>query len=108
MNLIAKIAVTGIFSLSFFVGLAQPIKLITLDPGHFHAALVQKTMYPEIDPIVHVYAKDGSDLQLHLERVDSYNRRVLQPTSWKQVLYTEKDFFKTRKVILLYWQATTN
>ena len=22
----------------------QPVKLITLDPGHFHAALVQKSM----------------------------------------------------------------
>jgi len=39
---------------------AQPtVRLITLDPGHFHAALVQKSMYPQVDPTVHVYAKKG-------------------------------------------------
>jgi hypothetical protein len=27
----------------------QKVKLITLDPGHFHAALVQKSMYPQVD-----------------------------------------------------------
>ena len=27
-----------------------PFRLITLDPGHFHAALVQKSMYPDVDP----------------------------------------------------------
>lgn len=37
----------------------QKVKLITLDPGHFHAALVQKSMYPQVDPTVHVYAKKG-------------------------------------------------
>ena len=36
---------------------AQNIKLITLDPGHFHAALIQKSMYPQVDPSVHVYAE---------------------------------------------------
>jgi hypothetical protein len=35
------------------------LKLIVLDPGHFHAALLQKTMYPDIDPTVRVYAEDG-------------------------------------------------
>ncbi len=24
---------------------SKPVQLVTLDPGHFHAALVQKTMY---------------------------------------------------------------
>jgi hypothetical protein len=33
-----------------------PFRLITLDPGHFHAALVQKFMYADVDPLVHVYA----------------------------------------------------
>ncbi|MEJ2649554.1 MAG: hypothetical protein P8016_14240, partial [Sedimentisphaerales bacterium] len=30
------------------------VHLITLDPGHFHAALVQKSMYDNVDPQVHV------------------------------------------------------
>ena len=27
----------------------KPVQLVTLDPGHFHAALVQKTGYPDVD-----------------------------------------------------------
>ncbi|MEY3060701.1 MAG: hypothetical protein RL000_2053 [Bacteroidota bacterium] len=73
---------------------AQPIKLITLDPGHFHAALVQKTMYPEIDPTVHVYTKAGNDLQLHLDRIHNYNTRQNSPTNWKELVYTKDDFFQ--------------
>jgi hypothetical protein len=30
------------------------IGLIVADPGHFHAALVQKEMYPNLSPEVHV------------------------------------------------------
>jgi predicted dehydrogenase len=73
---------------------AQPIKLITVDPGHFHAALVQKSMYPEINPIVHVYAKEGTDLQLHLDRVSGYNNRKDNPTQWEEKVYTGEDFFQ--------------
>ena len=39
---------------SDFTGAPGEVKLITLDPGHFHAALVQKTMYGQVSPIVHV------------------------------------------------------
>ena len=72
---------------------AQNIKLITLDPGHFHAALIQKSMYPQVDPSVHVYAEDGRDLKLHLERIDGYNKRTAEPTAWKENVFTGKDFF---------------
>ena len=46
-----------------FTGTAGEVKLLTLDPGHFHAALVQKTMYEQVSPVVHVYAPQGSDVQ---------------------------------------------
>ncbi len=72
----------------------QNFKLITLDPGHFHAALVQKIMYPEVDPTVHVYAEAGNDLQLHLDRIKGYNNRTEHPTKWNQVVYEGKDFFQ--------------
>ena len=39
---------------------ADQIKLIVLDPGHFHATLVQKEMYPGLDPTVSVYAPHES------------------------------------------------
>jgi predicted dehydrogenase len=71
------------------------VQLVTLDPGHFHAALVQKTMYPDVDSVVHVYAPDGGDLQLHLGRVKSFNTRAENPTNWKSDIYTGNDFFET-------------
>lgn len=71
----------------------EKVKLITLDPGHFHAALVQKSMYPQVDPVVHVYAKKGSDLQQHLDKIKGYNAAATSPTSWKEVVYEGDDFF---------------
>lgn len=69
------------------------IRLITLDPGHFHAALVQKSMYEGVDSIVHVYAPDGPDVQLHLDKINGYNTRADDPTHWKEEVYKGADFF---------------
>lgn len=70
------------------------VKLITLDPGHFHAALVQKTMYKDVDSLVYVYAPEGSDLQLHLGRITAFNIRKDNPTHWNKNVYTGKDYFE--------------
>ncbi|WP_300596571.1 putative oxidoreductase C-terminal domain-containing protein [Niabella sp.] len=70
------------------------ITLITLDPGHFHAALVQKEMYPDVDSNVYVYAPEGQDVDLHLKRIESYNTRPENPTHWKEKVYTGADFFQ--------------
>jgi predicted dehydrogenase len=72
----------------------KPVQLITLDPGHFHAALVQKTMYEDVDSTVHVYAPEGNDLKLHLDRINGYNTRSESPTRWKEEVYTGADFFE--------------
>jgi len=72
----------------------KTIKLITLDPGHFHAALVQKSMYTEVDSTVYVYAPAGIELQNHLRLIDKYNTRSQYPTAWKERVYTGKDFLK--------------
>jgi hypothetical protein len=71
-----------------------PISLMTLDPGHFHAALVQKTMYDQVSPVVHVYAPEGDDVKLHLKRIEGFNTRTENPTSWKEIVYTGADFFE--------------
>ena len=71
----------------------QPVKLITVDPGHFHAALVQKSMYPGVDSNVQVYAPQGPDLQMHLNKIATYNSAKLAPTQWNEVVYTGNDFF---------------
>jgi len=77
-----------------FTGAPGEVKLITLDPGHFHAALVQKSMYPQVDPTVHVYAPAGPDVEGHLARIEAFNTRPDDPTSWKEVVYTGDDFLE--------------
>src|SRR5580692_10174342 len=68
-----------------------PIRLITLDPGHFHASLVQKEMYPGVSPRVTVYAPLGFDLTEHLNRVARFNLRPESPTHWELDIHTSDD-----------------
>lgn len=77
-----------------FLQAQQPVRLITLDPGHFHAALVQKSMYPGVDATVQVYAPGGPDLQMHLSKINNYNTAKISPTHWNEQVYTGEDFFK--------------
>ncbi len=79
---------------TMFTGAENEVKLMTLDPGHFHAALVQKTMYDQVAPTVHIYAPEGSDVQDHLARIERFNNREENPTSWKTELYTGPDFLE--------------
>jgi predicted dehydrogenase len=73
-------------------GASKEIKLITLDPGHFHAALVQKNNYTQVDPTVHIYAPDGPEVKAHLARIESYNKRTSEPTNWVSKVYTGSDY----------------
>lgn len=75
-----------------FSGAPNEVKIITLDPGHFHAALVQKSMYEQVDPNVYVYAPEGPDAQDHLNRIANFNEREDSPTSWNEVVYQGDDF----------------
>ena len=52
-------------------------------------------MYPEIDPKVPIYAPKSSDLDLHLKRIEAYNLREINPTSWELKTYAGSDFFET-------------
>jgi predicted dehydrogenase len=70
------------------------IKLITLDPGHFHSALVQKPMYKDVDSVVHVFAPEGNDVKEHLKKIDAYNVRAQDPTHWKEEVYTGPDYLE--------------
>ena len=70
------------------------VRLITIDPGHFHAALVQKSMYDGVDSVVHVYAPAGPDVELHLGRIKGFNTRAENPTDWIEEVYTGDDFFE--------------
>jgi predicted dehydrogenase len=72
----------------------KKVSFITLDPGHFHAALVQKSMYPGVDSVVHVYAPEGNDVKSYLSMVEQFNTRAEEPTTWKEEVYTGADYFE--------------
>jgi predicted dehydrogenase len=76
------------------MGKTDQVKLVLVDPGHFHAALVQKTMYKQVSPDVHLYAPEGPDYQQYLSKIVSYNSRDDDPTSWNEIVYTGPDFFE--------------
>src|SRR6266478_5383068 len=68
-----------------------PIRFLTLNPGHFHAALVHKEMVAGIDATVHVYAPLGPDLVAHLERLALFNNRPENPTRWLVEVHARPD-----------------
>src|SRR5262245_22599928 len=64
------------------------VRLMTVVPGHCHAGLVQKEMYPGVDKRVDVYAPLGPGLLEHLNRIASFNRRAERPSSWEREVHT--------------------
>lgn len=76
-----------------FTGAPGEVRLVTLDPGHFHAALVQKLPLTQIDPRVKIYAPEGKEVQSHLGLITGYNTREENPTSWIPEVYLGDDFF---------------
>lgn len=66
--------------------------LMTLDPGHFHASLVQKEMVPGVSRKAYVFAPEGDDYQRHLNRIENFNNREENPTDWEETVYTGPDY----------------
>jgi len=77
-----------------FTGAPGEVVLMTLDPGHFHAGLVQKAMYPQIASTAYVYAPEGPDVETHLARIRSFNMRADNPTNWNLEVYTGPDYLE--------------
>jgi len=71
---------------------SENVKFMTLDPGHFHAALVQKAMYKEVDPTIHVFAPEGLEVQGFLNKINTYNSRKEKPTQWNVETYFGDDY----------------
>jgi predicted dehydrogenase len=90
---LGALAVTAAATVAGATRAPARFRLMTLDPGHFHAALVQKFMYPDVDSTVHVYAPAGDDLEQHLARIDAFNKRQDSPTAWRERVYRGPDFF---------------
>jgi predicted dehydrogenase len=70
------------------------MKLITLAPGHFHAALVQKVARPGVDDRATVYAPLGDDLIAHLGRIAAFNQRADAPTNWRLDVRAGADYYE--------------
>ncbi|MDP2323064.1 MAG: putative oxidoreductase C-terminal domain-containing protein, partial [Gammaproteobacteria bacterium] len=70
------------------------LRLMTLDPDHFHAALLQKEMLPGVSRRVYVYAPPGPDLDAHLKRIALFNTRRVNPTSWEMEVHAGQDFLE--------------
>lgn len=67
------------------------IQFITLNPGHFHAALVHKEMYPGVASLAQIYAPLDGDLVAHLQRLAGFNARAHEPTNWQAQIYAGAD-----------------
>jgi len=72
----------------------ESVTLVTVAPGHFHASLVQKSMYPAVNDTAYVYAPEGGELDAHLALIEQYNTRSDRPTNWHEVVYTGADFME--------------
>ena len=72
----------------------RQVRFMILNPGHYHAALVQKSMYDEVAPVAYVYAPDGPEVQEYLKRIESFNTRPENPTNWQEEVYTGEDYLE--------------
>jgi len=79
---------SGDLSLANAAASGGPIRLMTLEPAHFHAALIQKEMQADVSERVDVYAQGDADLTAHLARIEQFNSRPENPTRWREVVHT--------------------
>lgn len=70
------------------------VRFMTLDPGHFHAALVHKEMCRGVAPRIDIYAPLGPDLIEHLGRLSRFNHRAHSPTAWQVEVHASPDFLE--------------
>lgn len=77
-----------------FTGQDGEIKLVVLDPGHFHASLLQKFPQKQVSDTVLVYAPQGNELNQYLASIEGYNHRSENPTNWNEAVYAGADYLE--------------
>lgn len=77
-----------------FTGADGEIELAVLDPGHFHASLLQKFPQKQVNDTVWVYAPKGDELDQYLRSIEGYNQRADNPTDWNEVVYAGNDYLE--------------
>ncbi|WP_339751650.1 putative oxidoreductase C-terminal domain-containing protein [Algoriphagus aquimarinus] len=70
------------------------ITIMSLDPGHFHAGLIHKSMYPQVDSTVYVFAPEGAELKDYMNRLAGYNNREEDATAWNLQVSTGDDYLE--------------
>ena len=68
--------------------------MVVIDPGHFHAALIQKHPVPGVSGTVKVFAPEGEELDTYLSTIESFNSRDNGPTSWTEDVHTGDNFLE--------------
>src|SRR3982750_2356366 len=91
-----RFGILGVFAAMFLLPIAaqkepKPARLIIVDPGHFHATLLQKEMYAGVADRVSVYAPLGAELLDYLSRISLFNSRPENPTHWNLDIHTSTD-----------------
>jgi predicted dehydrogenase len=77
-----------------FTGKDGEVRLMVVDPGHFHADLLLKQQNATVNRDVFVYAPKGVGLAQHLDRIQSFNMRSDNPTNWNPIVYDGADFLE--------------
>lgn len=73
----------------------KPFQLIVVDPAHQHGAQMQIELRDLVDPLVHVYAPPGPNMEdTYLGQINNYNKRkgITQP--WELKIYTGNDYLE--------------
>lgn len=68
--------------------------MTVIDPGHFHASLLQKNRLEGVSDTVRVFAPAGKELDAYISAVESFNSREKNPTSWVLDIHDGKDWLK--------------
>lgn len=71
---------------------SEKVRLVVIDPQHFHAALVQKYDNANIDSTVHLFADSNKTVVGYTDLIAQYNGRSEKPTKWNVVSYFGPDF----------------
>ncbi len=77
-----------------FTGRDGEIELVVLDPGHFHASLLQKFPQKQVNDTVWVYAPEGDELNQYMKSIEGYNRRSDDPTRWHEMVCAGEDYLE--------------
>lgn len=75
-----------------FTGAENEVRIINMNPGHFHAGLIHLHDYSQVDPTVYVYAPEGDEVNSYLNMVEQFNTRADNPTNWQPEIYLGDDY----------------